>query len=46
MSQTQLHATTSSELAGHRRWPLIVPALFSLSFLLVISICKYCVAIV
>jgi hypothetical protein len=37
MSQSQLHSTTSSELAGRRRWPLIVPALFTLSFLLVIS---------
>ena len=36
MSQTQLHITTSSELAGRRRWPLIVPVLFTLSFLLVI----------
>jgi MFS family permease len=36
MSQIQLHSTTSSELAGRRRWPLIVPALFTLSFLLVI----------
>ncbi len=36
MTQTQPHVTTSSELAGRRRWPLIVPALFTLSFLLVI----------
>jgi MFS family permease len=36
MSQTQLHGTTSAELPGRRRWPLIVPALFTLSFLLVI----------
>lgn len=36
MSQIQLHGTTSSELAGRRRWLLIVPALFTLSFLLVI----------
>jgi MFS family permease len=36
MSQIQLHSTTSSELPGRRRWPLIVPALFTLSFLLVI----------
>jgi MFS family permease len=36
MSQIQLHSTTSSELAGRRRWPLIVPVLFTLSFLLVI----------
>jgi len=36
MSQTQLHVPTSAELVGRRRWPLIVPALFMLSFLLVI----------
>jgi hypothetical protein len=36
MSERQLHATISSELAERRRWPLIVPALFALSFLLVI----------
>jgi hypothetical protein len=36
MSQAQLHVTTSSGLAGRRRWPLIVPTLFTLSFLLVI----------
>ena len=36
MSLTQLHATTSSELRGHRRWPLSVPVLFTLSALLVI----------
>lgn len=36
MSQTKLHVPTSSELVEHRRWPLIVPVLFSLSFLLVI----------
>jgi MFS family permease len=36
MLQTQLHSTTSSERSGRRRWPLIVPALFTLSFLLVI----------
>jgi hypothetical protein len=36
MSQTQLHAPTSDELVGRRRWPLIVPGLFTLSFLLVI----------
>ena len=36
MSQTQLHVPTSSAFAGRRRWPLSVPALFSLSFLLVI----------
>jgi hypothetical protein len=36
MSQTQLHSTPSAELEGRRRWPLIVPALFTLSFLLVI----------
>jgi hypothetical protein len=36
MSQIQPHVTTSSELAGRRRWPLIVLVLFTLSFLLVI----------
>jgi hypothetical protein len=36
MSKIQLHSPTSSELAGRRRWPLTVPALFTLSFLLVI----------
>jgi hypothetical protein len=36
MSQTQLHATTSTEHTGRRRWPLSVPALFMLSALLVI----------
>ena len=36
MSQTQLHVTTSSERARRRRWPMSVPALFTLSALLVI----------
>jgi MFS family permease len=36
MSQIQLHGATSDDLPGRRRWPLIVPALFTLSFLLVI----------
>jgi hypothetical protein len=36
MSQIQLHVTTSDEPAERRRWPLIVPVLFTLSFLLVI----------